>query len=66
MSIFLIQECYKFVPNKFELVLIASKRAKDICVKSSKLFSDPLKDKSTIIALKEIKSGCTNNFLDET
>lgn len=61
----IIQDCYKFIPNKFELVLIASKRAKDLAFKNSKLFVDPLKDKFTVIALREIEQGYKNNFLDD-
>lgn len=60
-----IFECYKFVPNKFELVLIASKRARDIALKSSKLFVDPLTDKVTVIALREIEQGYKNDFLSD-
>jgi DNA-directed RNA polymerase omega subunit len=43
MCNFILQDCYKFLPNKFELVLVAAKRAKDISFKNTKLFVDPLK-----------------------
>lgn len=65
MSIFIIQDCYKFIPNKFELVLVASKRAKDIAFKDSKLFVEPLKDKVTTLALREIELGFNNKFIDD-
>lgn len=65
MSDFIFQDCYKFIPNKFELVLVASKRAKDISFKNVKLFVDPLKNKSTVIALREIEKGFSNKFFDE-
>lgn len=65
MSEFVLQNCYKFFSNKFELVLVASKRAKDISAKNSKLFVDPLKNKSTIIALREIENGFSSKFFEE-
>lgn len=64
MSVLLVQGCYKYIHNKFELVLIASKRAKDISLKNSKLFVEPLKDKNTVISLREIESGYVDKFLD--
>ncbi|CAB3976505.1 DNA-directed RNA polymerase subunit omega [Candidatus Azoamicus ciliaticola] len=65
MSDFVFQDCYKSCFNKFELVLVASKRAKDISFKNSKLFVDPLKNKSTVIALREIEGGFVNKFSEE-
>ncbi len=65
MSEFIFQDCYKFFSNKFELVLIASKRAKDISTKNSKLFVDPLKNKPTVIALREIENGFSNKFFED-
>lgn len=65
MCNFILQDCYKFLPNKFELVLVAAKRAKDISFKNTKLFVDPLKNKATVIALREIRNGFSNKFFDE-
>jgi DNA-directed RNA polymerase omega subunit len=42
--------------NKFELILIAAKRAKDLALKLSTPLVDPLNDKVTIIALREIQN----------
>lgn len=65
MYIFIVQECYKFIPNKFELVLIASKRARDISLKNCKTFIEPSKDKPTVISLKEIDQGYKDDFLND-
>lgn len=65
MPDFIFQDCYKFFSNKFELVLIASKRAKDISLNNSKLFVDPLKNKPTVVALREIEGGFSNKFFEE-
>lgn len=65
MPEFVLQDCCKFFPNKFELVLVASKRAKDISMKNPKLFVDPLKNKPTVIALREIADGFVNKFSEE-
>ena len=48
-----VEDCIEKVPNRFELVLMASKRAKDI--EHGAMPSIPRdNDKSTIIALREI------------
>ena len=48
-----VEDCIEKVPNRFELVLMASKRAKDI--ERGAMPSIPRdNDKSTIIALREI------------
>jgi DNA-directed RNA polymerase subunit omega len=65
MSIFVVHKCFDFIPNKFELVLLAAKRSRDISLKGSKVFVEPLKDKITVISLREIAHGYKNNFLDD-
>lgn len=51
-----IEDCLPFVDNRFELVLLASKRARQIAMGSPTLV-DEEKDKSTVIALREIAEG---------
>lgn len=65
MSIFVVHNCITSVSNKFELVLLATKRSRDIALKNSKIFVEPLKDKITVIALREIEQGYKSNFLDD-
>ncbi|MDR1488781.1 MAG: DNA-directed RNA polymerase subunit omega [Holosporales bacterium] len=48
-----VEDCLEKVPNKFELVLLASKRARDI-EKGVMPSVQKDNDKSTIIALREI------------
>ena len=54
-----VEDCLKKVKNHFELVLIASKRARQIA-KGGMALVDPENDKPTVIALREIASGRLN------
>ena len=51
-----IEDCLKKVENHFELVIIASKRARQVA-KGGIAMVDPENDKPTVIALREIASG---------
>ncbi len=60
-----VQDCLEHVDNRFELVMVASKRARQI----SRLGADPLldveNDKPTVLALREIAAGLiTDEVLD--
>ena len=50
-----IENCLKNVKNKFELVLLVSRRAQDISSGKIKLTENDLKYKFTHLALKEIE-----------
>jgi len=54
-----VEDCLKFVDNRFELVIKASKRARQL----ERTAVDPRvswdNDKSTVVALREIASGFT-------
>ena len=53
-----VEDCLKHVKNRFELVRIASKRARELMRgKEPKVEVD--NDKSTVIALREIAAGYT-------
>lgn len=54
-----VEDCLKKVKNHFELVIIASKRARQIA-KGGMALVDPENDKPTVIALREIASGRLN------
>ena len=61
-----VEDCLKNVDNRFQLVLIASKRAREIS-----MGADPLvaieNDKPTVIALREIAAGLVDaSILDKT
>ncbi len=66
MSSFIIENCIKNMSNKFKLVLVASKRARSIASKNSKLFVEALNDKPTVIALREIEHGHSAKFIDDS
>ena len=53
MSRVTVEDCILSVPNRFELVLMAAKRARDIEKGASPLVAKD-SDKSTVIALREI------------
>jgi DNA-directed RNA polymerase subunit omega len=51
-----VDDCIKFLPNRFELTLAATNRARQIALGATPLV-DANKDKPTVIALREIASG---------
>ncbi len=51
-----VEDCLPHVDNRFDLVLLASKRARQIAVGSAPLV-DEENDKPTVIALREIAEG---------
>jgi DNA-directed RNA polymerase subunit omega len=60
-----VEDCLENVENRFQLVLVAAKRARQLA-----LGAEPgvprENDKMTVIALREIAEGCvTNAILDE-
>lgn len=56
-----IENCLEVVPNKFELALLASNRAKSILAGSpSKLSDNDKYDKAAYISLKEIENKNVN------
>lgn len=59
-----VEDCLKNVKNRFELVLIASKRARQLMRgKDPKVEWD--NDKSTVVALREIAAGFTDFDKDD-
>lgn len=55
-----VEDSLSKVNNRFELVLLASKRARDISM-GSEAFVPEEKDKPTVIALREIADGFIDN-----
>lgn len=51
-----VEDCNKAFPNRFELTLAATNRARQIALGASALV-DAGKDKPTVIALREIAAG---------
>lgn len=51
-----IEDCLKYIPNRFELALAATYRARQLSLGASPMI-ETNKDKPTVIALREIASG---------
>jgi len=51
-----VDDCLKIFPNRFQLTLAATYRARQLSAGASPLV-EPNKDKHTVIALREIAAG---------
>lgn len=58
-----VEDCVEKIPNRFELVLIAAKRARRLSSGAAQSSLDWENDKPTVLALREIAAGFT--FEDE-
>ena len=54
-----VEDCIKIIPNRFELCLIASNRAKSILSGSVTVLNDK-KEKPAVLALRELAEGYVN------
>ncbi len=52
-----VEDCLDHVDNRFELVMISSKRARQIATGGQDPKVEPENDKPTVIALREIEEG---------
>ncbi len=52
-----VEDCLEHVENRFELVMIASKRAREIAVQGAQPLVEWENDKPTVVALREIAEG---------
>ena len=52
-----VEDCLEHVENRFELVMIASKRAREIAVRGAQPLVEWENDKPTVVALREIAEG---------
>lgn len=52
-----VEDCLENVDNRFELVMLATKRARQIAVQGAEPLVTPEGDKPTVIALREIAEG---------
>lgn len=59
-----IEDCIEKIPNRFELVLAAAKRARQI-TRGSPLLVPYEKDKPTVIALREVAEGLVDKSILE-
>ncbi|MCL4131819.1 UNVERIFIED_CONTAM: hypothetical protein GTU68_014821 [Idotea baltica] len=61
-----VEDCLDHVDNRFELVLVGSKRARQLMVGNKEPHVEWENDKATVVALREIEQGLvTAKILDE-
>ena len=61
-----VEDCLEHVANRFELVMVASKRARQIAVRGDQPMVEWENDKPTVVALREIAEGfITPDILDK-
>jgi len=61
-----VEDCLDKVANRFELVLVSSKRARQLMVGNKEAMVDWENDKATVVALREIEEGFINaSILEE-
>ncbi len=63
-----VEDCLARVDNRFELVLIAARRARDLALGQATLLDvkgDKLTDKPTVIALRELADGKLDTLIKE-
>ena len=58
-----VEDCLDHVDNRFELVMLASKRARQIATGGKDPLVDEESDKPTVIALREIAEGMVTTEL---
>lgn len=62
-----VEDCLEKINNPFELIMVASKRARQIAVRGDQPQVEWENDKPTVIALREIAAGLvTADILDES
>jgi DNA-directed RNA polymerase subunit omega len=61
-----VEDCLQHVANRFELVMVATKRARQIAVRGDQPMVEWENDKPTVVALREIAEGLvTADILDK-
>lgn len=61
-----VEDCLENVDNRFELVMVASKRARQLATGGKDPKVDWENDKPTVVALREIEENLVNaSILDE-
>ena len=52
-----VEDCLEHVANRFELVMVASKRARQLAIRGDQPMVEWENDKPTVVALREIAEG---------
>ena len=51
-----VDDCLKRIPNRLDMTLVATARARQLAIGSAPMV-EPLRDKPTVIALRELAQG---------
>lgn len=61
-----VQDAVDKIGNRFDLILVAARRARQLAVEGKEPLVEIENDKPTVVALREIEKGLiTNSVLDE-
>ncbi|MEH8021470.1 MULTISPECIES: DNA-directed RNA polymerase subunit omega [Rheinheimera] len=61
-----VQDAVDKIGNRFDLILVAARRARQLAVEGKEALVDIENDKPTVVALREIEKGLiTSTVLDE-
>jgi len=52
-----VEDCLEKIPNRYDLVLLASKRARPLNMGKNSLLEEETDEKPTVVALREIAAG---------
>lgn len=55
-----VEDCLEHVDNRFELIMVSSKRARQLANEGAEPLVPPENDKPTVLALREIAAGKIN------
>ena len=55
-----VEDCLEFVDNRFELIMVSAKRARQLANEGAEALVPEENDKPTVIALREIAAGKIN------
>ncbi|SOB76824.1 DNA-directed RNA polymerase subunit omega [Marinobacter sp. LV10R510-11A] len=58
-----VEDCLEHVDNRFQLVMLATKRSRQIATKGAEPMVPEENDKPTVIALREIAAGLVSRDL---
>lgn len=62
-----VEDCLDHVDNRFELVMLATKRSRQLATKGYESYLPEENDKPTVLALREIAAGLIDrNLVNET
>ena len=51
-----VEDCLKKIPNRFDMTLVATTRARQLAIGSAPMV-EPARDKPTVVALRELAQG---------